>query len=424
MKAKGFGHTSRGVLGSVLLLAAGAWVFERIDLPEGPPPGPRVASVERPPSPPDVVPSSVSVPRGGDAIRVAVTRRAVRSVRLRIDGPFRIVPLTGGMPKKTFVKPLVERTITASFEGLTVSGATFPKGGEIVPDRSPSVWVDGRQYRGSVRLHVTDDGRLRPVNVLPLEEYLAAVVDSEMPAAFPAAARQAQAVVARTYAISCRRAPPHPWFDLYSTPVSQNYLGFVYHDGDGRLLAGETPAGRAAVDATRGLVCTHRGRLFRTYYSACCGGRTVSGRAAFDDATPTLSSVPCGGCETAPLYRWERRTDSAFDDLGRLARTRLPHFGSLRSAETTGGDVAVPRTVVLTDGRRRVTVSAAEVKSALGLPSLLFELSDGEGRISGRGHGHGVGLCQWGAKGLAERGLSAEGILKHYYPGCEVSRLE
>jgi stage II sporulation protein D len=110
------------------------------------------------------------------------------------------------------------------------------------------------------------------------------------------------------------------------------------------------------------------------------------------------------------------------DRLVRLARARVPGFGALRSADPAADAPGVN----LYDGRRTVRVSAADVKSALGLPSLAFEVS-GDGRdllARGRGHGHNVGLCQWGAKGLAGRGFSAEGILKHYYPGCELTRLE
>src|SRR5690606_37508645 len=114
------------------------------------------------------------------------------------------------------------------------------------------------KYRGTVRLHRVGRAKLLAVNVLPLEDYVAAVVDAEMPAAFPIAARQAQAIVARTYAISCRREATHRLFDVYASPRSQNYLGVVYRGTGGRLLAGETPAGRAAAEATAGIVCTHQ----------------------------------------------------------------------------------------------------------------------------------------------------------------------
>jgi stage II sporulation protein D len=264
------------------------------------------------------------------------------------------------------------------------------------------------------------------VNVLPLEEYVAAVVDAEMPADFPRAAREAQAIAARTYAVSCQLNPANELFDLYSTPVSQNYLGVVYEDDTGRLLAGETAGGRAAATATENIVCTYHGQPFRAYYSACCGGRTFHGRDLFDDAD-ALHAVTCGGCEDAPLYRWQRQigSDATLRRLAQVARSRSPAFRSIASAKTVG-DVASPAVVVLSDGVRSVRLPAVEVRKACDVPSLCFELTADRQQITvkGRGHGHGVGLCQWGAKGLAERGLSSAEILQHYYPGCELTRMK
>ena len=96
----------------------------------------------------------------------------------------------------------------------------------------------------------------------------------------------------------------------------------------------------------------------------------------------------------------------------------------LESARTAAADDG-PGLVSVSDGRQTVRLTATEVKSALGLPSLFFHLAgDEDGLVArGRGHGHGVGLCQWGAKGLAERGLTAAEILQHYYPGSELTPL-
>ncbi|MBA3313301.1 MAG: SpoIID/LytB domain-containing protein [Planctomycetota bacterium] len=415
----GLAQTSRGVLGSaILLLIVGVIVVWSLD--------------DAAPTKPDAPPSMTAVSSsrsadGDDAIRVALTRRSVSSIRLRIDGSYRLVPLDGREGPVAVPEPLSDRSLEVDPRGIDIAGRRFGGSGvEVVPDSSPAVWIDGRKYRGSVRLHLTSEGGMRAVNVVPLEEYVAAVVDAEMPGHFPTAAREAQAIVARGYAVSCRRQPPHEWFDLYSTPVSQNYLGVIYEGREGRLLAGETAGGRAAAASTESLVCTFDGELFRTYYSACCGGRTFAGDVVFDDGTGSLPSVACGGCDDAPLFRWERSiaSDAALERLSELARARMPAFRSIASAKTIGG-VSVPAVVAISDGRRTVRLPAVEVRSAIGLPSLCFQLT-GDGRridVAGRGHGHGVGLCQWGAKGLAERGLSCREILQHYYPGCELTLL-
>ena len=411
----GLAQTSRGVLGSAILLlivgGAVVWSLNEATLPEAAPETPT---------------ASITVDSAElESIRVALTQRPVQSLRLKIDGPFVISSLGDETRAVEMPGSLAETKITAAAKGIRLAGRVWSSRGIVVtPMSSPGVWIDGRKYRGAVRLH-RNGPTLRAVNVLPLEDYVAAVVDAEMPADFPTAAREAQAIAARTYAVSCQRQPAHELFDLYATPVSQNYLGVVYEDSAGRLLAGETAGGRAAAAATANLVCTYDGELFRAYYSACCGGRTFVGRDLFDDAD-ALRAVTCGGCNDAPLYRWRRSIGSeiALQRLGRLARTRSPAFRTVTSAKTSG-DLASPAIVDLSDGVRRVRLPAVEVRRAFGLPSLCFELTADRTRIAvnGRGHGHGVGLCQWGAKGLAERGCSCAEILQHYYPGCELAHL-
>ncbi len=391
-------HTSRGVLGSaVLLLIVGG--VAAYSLNEAKPPEPDSA--------PPAIPAHFTS-RDEERIRVALTRRAVQTVRLRVEGPYRIASI-GSSKSIDEPVPLDECTIAAEPIGIKFGGHVWDSRGiEITPTSSPGVWVNGRKYRGSLRLYRTGSS-LRAVNVLPLEEYVAAVVDAEMPADFPAAAREAQAIAARTYAVSCQLDPANELFDLYATPASQNYLGVVYEGPDGRLLAGETAGGRAAAAATAHVICTYDGQPFRAYYSACCGGRTFFGGDLFDDAD-SLHSVTCGGCEDAPLYRWRRSIaeESAIRRLAQLTRARVPAFRSIISAKTIG-DAKSPAVVELSDGVRRVRLPAVEVRQAIGLPSLCFDLTGDRQQIKvkGRGHGHGVGLCQWGAKGLAERGLTA-----------------
>jgi stage II sporulation protein D len=411
----GLAHTSRGVLGSaVLLLIVGGVVVYSLN--EAKPPEPESA-------PPAIPAHFTSL--DDERVRVALTRRAVSTVRLKIEGSYHVTSSDEHRPSLDRTESLAEDNVTAAPGGIRFCGRIWDSLGiEITPSSSPGIWVNGRKYRGSLRLFRTGSS-LRAVNVLPLEEYVAAVVDAEMPADFPVAAREAQAIAARTYALSCRLDPANELFDLYATPVSQNYLGVIYEGSDGRLLAGETAGGRAAAAATAHVICTFDRQPFRAYYSACCGGRTFFGGDLFDDAD-SLHSVTCGGCEDAPLYRWQRSIaeESAMRRLAQLARARVPAFRSIISAKTIG-DAKTPAVVELSDGVRRVRLPAVEVRRAIELPSLCFDLTADRQQIkvTGRGHGHGVGLCQWGAKGLAERGLTGAQILQHYYPGCALSHL-
>lgn len=366
-------------------------------------------------------------------VRVALTDEPARSLEVEIDRPFRIHPV--GSDTELFAGTKLERTtITATRNGLRIGTRELPATRlEIVSSESPAIWIEEHQYRGRVRLFRQSGGMIQAVNVLPLEEYVACVVDSEMPASFPEEARKAQAIVARTYArYQTRLAGPDAILDLFASTRSQKYLGFQYRERDGRRLAGETAAGRRSAEATAGQVCTWRGELFCAYYCAVCGGSTVQGSDVFSDAAPILKPVPCDWCREARLYRWtaEISKRDLQADLGPLLRRDGKQPGALKTVSLVrekgqGADV-LPE-FDLRGERDTVRVSGADLRQALsarGLFSPRFTMAE-KGQswlISGRGHGHGVGLCQWGARGLALAGRSCDEILKYYYPGATVGR--
>ena len=400
------------VAATIVLAAVAAWrwlVGTGTDLP--PPPALSVESSaeEGTPFSPDV--------------RVNLTPFPARRVRLAVDGPYEVRPV-GSPTVLGRGERLASSDVVATGTGLKVGDASYLAARiEIVPLTPPSVWVGDHQYRGAVRLYRRPGGTVLAVNAVPLEEYVASVVDGEMPSAFPRAAREAQAVVARTYALA-QMGRRHPLFDVYASTRSQKYLGFQYRDG-GRRLAGESAESRAIARWTRGMVCTYRGKLFCTYYSAVCGGETIEGRSVFSDAAPPHAAVPCAWCEAADLYRWTvkgtRREVSA--DLRRRFAPHGGEFGTLKSLAERG------ETFRAGDGRRTYELTAAELREALSsvsLPSPRFAVRlTGETVVfEGRGHGHGVGLCQWGARGLALAGRDRDEILRHYYPGAEVVVIE
>jgi stage II sporulation protein D len=276
-------------------------------------------------------------------------------------------------------------------------------------------------------------GRILAVNVVPLEDYIASVLDSEMPADFPPAARQAQAIVARTYALyELQESRDHPYFDVFASTRSQKYLGAQYRDLRGRLLAGESESSRQAVAQTAGMVCTYHGRVFSTYYTAACGGRTTAGREVFRDAAPPLSSVSCDWCCESRFYRWSTETSRTQLDeaLHRcFASRKLPFDGlaTIAIARNSARD-GVP-VLNVSDGTRRLSVSAADLRRELSsstLPSPNFLVRDAGDVIhfEGRGHGHCVGFCQWGARGQALAGHTPLDIIRYYYRDAEIVSLD
>lgn len=363
-------------------------------------------------------------------IRVGLLPDAARTVSIEVSEPFVVRAL--GTEKVLYHSERVgPTTVSATSAGLRIGKRDVAAAQvEIVPAKSPAVWVEDHQYRGSVRLYRRGTNAVMAVNVLPLEDYLASVIDSEMPAAFPDEARKAQAIVARTYALyQMQVAEPAAIADLSASTRSQKYLGYQYRDG-GKLLAGESEAGRKIANATRGKVCHYRGKIFCTYYCAACGGNTLKGTEFFSDAAPLLVSVKCDYCREARLYRWNAEISKA--DMQRELEPWLKEKGQTSGALKTVALVrSSPAAGSLPEfdvraGSQTVRISGSELRQLLvgrGLYSPQFTIED-KGRtfaITGRGHGHGVGLCQWGSRGQALEGKTCEQILNYYYPSVTLA---
>jgi len=366
-------------------------------------------------------------------VRVNLTDSPAEELRISIDGPFRITPV--GSSRVLGEGPrLAETSVYATETGFQVGEHEYQVTRlEITADRPPALWVEDHQYRGRIRLFRQPRGRIVAVNVVPLEDYVASVLDSEMPADFPQAARQAQAIVARTYALyQMQEARDHPFYDVHASTRSQCYLGVQYRDGRGRRLAAESESSRRTTAETAGMVCTSDGAVFSTYYTAVCGGRTTTGREVFRDAAPPVVSVPCDWCRDSPLYRWTTEIDraqlhAALERLFSAKRQTLHEISSIRVSADSPPD-GVP-TIVVRDGARTLTVSAADLRRELPsskLHSARFEIRELGDRVrfEGRGHGHGVGFCQWGARGQALAGHPALEIVRYYYPGAEIVALQ
>lgn len=287
--------------------------------------------------------------------------------------------------------------------------------GDAVPVSAASFEFDGKFYRGTYRQ--SDDGEI--VNLVGLEEYLYSVVSREMPAGWPPDALEAQSVCSRTYVL--QRSDPRRAYDLVPSELDQRYDG----------IDGETPSGVAAVDATTGQVLSFSGAFAQIAYSSCCGGHTESSSDAWGNAArPYLAGVVCTSCSDSPNYRWDRSL--RFDTLSTRLAPALATFGNLEDLRVAARDASGrARAFELVTDRGSTTVAGSAFRRAIGprvLPSLLLNsverTPDGAAvRIDGSGLGHGVGLCQWGARGMALSGSAASAVLAFYFPGTVVDDL-
>jgi len=361
-------------------------------------------------------------------IRVNLTPTTLAEVPFSVDGPCSII--VPGTNRVLSTPNRIEKTVAAvDGAGIRIGETLFPASElEIVPVRTPAIWVGRHQYRGTVRLLRRTGDRLIAVNHVPLEEYIASVVFSEVPSTFGLAARQAQAIVARTYAVSHMKG--HPRFDVFATSRSQMYLGFQYENSEGKRLAGESQNTRDIATETAGVVCTHNGKVFTAYYSAVCGGRTINGRTVFTDAAPVVKNVECNWCREADRYRWDSTVP--VDEASRLLADHLKAkgktLGTVRSIKLAAGPSGDLPFYNVSDGKISHKIAGTDLRRIMPygvLHSPDFEASPDATtiRFSGRGHGHGVGFCQWGAAGQAKARRSALEIIRYYYPGAGTVRL-
>jgi stage II sporulation protein D len=285
--------------------------------------------------------------------------------------------------------------------------------GAVGPRTSDGFTFNGHAYRGNAAQLA--DGSI--INTLSLEEYLYSVVPREMTPSWPAAALAAQAICARTYVL--QRSNPQHAYDVVPSELDQVYEG----------IENETPAGRAAVDTTSAIVLRYGDGFARVAYSSCCGGHTESSIDAWGGAPiPYLNGVTCTTCTDAPYYRWNRQLD-----LSGVAQAFAAEVQPVAPLQAVREGIADPsgraREFVLHGTHGDISIRGGTFRLRVGpraLPSLLitkFEPStEAPERIAieGGGLGHGVGLCQWGARGRALEGASFSDILRFYFPGTEI----
>ncbi len=259
--------------------------------------------------------------------------------------------------------------------------------------------IRGRLFRGEISIAQRDDGRFSVINRVSLEDYLAGLINSEISSSWPRESIKAQAVAARTYAMNqmeaARRSASSRGYDITGTTLDQVYDGA--HQEDYRS--------RDAVMETRGEVMLRDGRIFPAYYHSCCGGRTehAANVWAGEKGPPVVED---SWCARSPKLLWSWRIPIR-SFLSRLSEAGI-EAGIMRTiAATVLPDSPRNEMVIIEDADRLVTVRATELRRIFGYKNIKSTWFDAEIRgddvvFTGRGYGHGVGLCQWGAKAMAE----------------------
>jgi stage II sporulation protein D len=339
-----------------------------------------------------------------ETIRVALVKGAET---LRIDGTGVLLTDSRGFPLRLDMPLEVKRTR----DGISVNGKAVSG---LVASAPVRVTVNGKGYRGLLEVTPAERGLL-VVNELPLEEYLIGLINCEISSAWPMEAVKAQAVIARSYAVYQKQARRGAPYQLESSVMDQVYEGCDVEDS--RAARG--------VQETAGEVLSWEGKVIQAFYHSNCAGHTENSERVWGLSIPYLRGVPCQYCLANPV-KWEqsiplKKVESALKAAG------FPVSG-VRELKVQGrNDSGRVQEVSVLSAKGRVSVASVAFRKALGygvVKSTNFELrvSGEDCLVWGTGSGHGVGLCQWGAKQRALDGFSYREILSYYYPGVTLGK--
>jgi stage II sporulation protein D len=304
---------------------------------------------------------------------------------------------------------------SVSGDGVEVDGVRA-SGFRLRSDRP--LRLNGREYPAPLEISRAGEG-LAVVNEVPLEEYLVGVLRAEANEKWPLEALRAQAVVARTYAAYHRMLNGAKPYHIVASTAHQQY-------------AGKVPAASpiwGAVRETAGQVLLWEGDVFPAFYHTESGGYTEDPRTVFAARNmPALKPVRCEFSAGSPHFYWS--LDVRLTDLAEILRRHDAAVGSVTAIDVTERTPSLRAAAVTVHGTRgSVRLRGNDFRRMIGydtFKSTLFAVAvDAQwARFSGRGYGHGVGMCQWGAKGMAEQGHTARQILEFYYPGTVLSTLD
>lgn len=291
---------------------------------------------------------------------------------------------------------------------------------KLIPQKKDGfVSCNNRWYRGELVLLTNGDKKnLTVVNNIDLEDYLLSAVPSEVPSSWHKEALKAQSVAARSYSLGYLGRRIEKGYDLESTVEDQVYLG----------IASEKRSTTQAVKETKGIILLNKDNkpLIALYHS--------SGGGYTDSIDNLWDKKPSGHISdhikarpdydnSSPHFNWVRKykTTELNNSLASL------NLGEITNIAPLSRSIANRiMWIKITGTKGETTIRGEEFRKLLKLPSSKFNLTieNNTVKFTGRGYGHGLGMSQWGAKALAERGFTYDKILAHYYTEVKLARIE
>ena len=350
-------------------------------------------------------------------IRVAVMLDAPE-LSLRIRGNYQIyaLPLLEPLKKgKNLNNVIIEPTysgISLGKERLKIYGI------KIKPSSVADICINNRKFRGEIDIIRTEDLKLLVVNRLDIEDYISGVLYHEVSHWWPMETLKTQAIAARTFAIYKSVESKNKDYDLRSDIYAQVYGG----------KTSEKFRTNRAVEKTAGKILIYKNKVFPAYFHATCGGHTEDASLLWNVNIAPLKGRRCKDCKKSPHFDWDKEVPlSTIEKKLNENGYKIKDLNGIRtSTRDASGRI---KTISVIDSLGVEKIPANKFRLAVGpnvVRSTNFAVNiKGERALfRGKGWGHGVGMCQWGAYFMARRGLKAEKILAFYYPGTKIVDLK
>lgn len=328
---------------------------------------------------------------------------------------------------------------------IAVNGKAIDTVVTLKPTNSDAPFLfNGKGYRGGLTLRA-NNGAMMVINSVPLEDYLYGVVPQEVVPSWPAAALEAQAVAARTYALHTMEENKGKLYDVSTSTDHQVYNG----------VSGETQATTNAVNKTKGMVMLYNQRPINALFHSDGGGYTEDSVNVWGSDVPYLKGVKDFSTGTS-TSNWtvttsrqalESKLNAASKGVGKLKSIQLTPLGKPGQQTSDRGVSGRIKSATFIGTSGKTTVDGDSLRSILGLKSTLFDFyvnhnpATDTGKayhnftgnndtvyIKGHGWGHGLGMSQWGAAEMAKRATPGDKnyyqtILRHYYSGITLKKM-
>lgn len=345
-------------------------------------------------------------------VRVAIITDAPQ-VSLKIKGRCNIYALPllellreGVDLKREDVKP--------AQNGILIGSEPFNVYGVRIKTEGADIYVNNCRFRGDIDIIKTEKADLLVINHLDIEDYISGVLYHEVSHLWPMEVLKAQAIASRTFAVYKTIESIGKDYDLTNDVYSQVYGG----------RTSERYMTTRAVKETAGKILTYRNKVLPAYFHATCGGHTEDASLLWNVNMPPLKGKPCNYCAQSPHFKWVAVLQLA--DIELKLNDSWYRVKDIQNIMISSRDASgrVNRVSII-NSLGTEELPANKFRLALD-PNLFrstnFEISirGGAAIFNGRGWGHGVGMCQWGAYYMSKKGFSAGQILQFYYPGAAI----